>query len=283
MGSALADVRDFTVSVLDGMTGPEFPAGTVFSLLCPALEAESAVRQCVRWRTGETWLQVHGLTPGQVALAVDATRRLRSEHPLMAANAAGRLEPATAQRVVGGAAAWRRSPTRDLLVQMTGIDQMVSVALRGGPTEVCSLAFARVGRDFDDRELELLVSVQPFLQAVERHVQQLGRWRQDMGSTRDEAVAGARDAGLTGRELSVLVLLGQGCSAAGIARRLGCSPRTVQKHVGSIYRKLGVADRLTAVLEAQRRYLLPAPGRPFVPSPRRPPLEDTTAAPPVPS
>jgi DNA-binding CsgD family transcriptional regulator len=281
MGSALADVRDFSVSVLDGMTGPEFPADTVFSLLCPALGTGSAVRQCIRWRTGETWLQVHGLGPREVALAVDATRRLRSEHPLMVANAAGRLEPATAERAVGGASAWRRSPARDVLVQMTGVDQMVSLALRGGPTEVCALAFARAGRDFDDRELELLVSVQPFLQAVERHVQQLGRWRQGLGSSRDEAVASARDAGLTGRELSVLVLLGQGCSAAGIARRLGCSPRTVQKHVGNIYRKLGVADRLTAVLEAQRRCLLPAPGRPFVPSPRRPPLEDTTAAPPV--
>jgi DNA-binding NarL/FixJ family response regulator len=217
-----------------------------------------------------------------VALAVDATRRLRSEHPLMVANAAGRLEPATAQRAAGGASAWRRSPARDVLVEMTGADQMVSVALRGGPTEVCSLAFARAGRDFDDRELDLLVSVQPFLQAVERHVQQLGRWRQDMGSTRDEAVAGARDAGLTGRELSVLVLLGQGCSAAGIARRLGCSPRTVQKHVGSIYRKLGVADRLTAVLEAQRRGLLPTPGRPLVPRPRSAPLGDGAVGSPVP-
>jgi DNA-binding CsgD family transcriptional regulator len=277
MGSALADVRDFTVSVLDGMTGPEFPAGTVFALLCPALDSPSAVRQWIRWRTGETRLQTSGLDLREVDLAVDATRQLRYEHPLMVANAAGRLEPATAQRAVGGASAWRRSPARDVLVQLFGVDQMVSVALSGGPTEICSLAFARVGRDFDDRELELLVSVQPFLQAVERHVRQLERWRQDMASGRDDAVASACDAGLTGRELSVLVLLGQGCSAAGIARRLGCSPRTVQKHVGSIYRKLGVSDRLTAVLESQRRSLLPAPGRPVIPSPRPAPPGEGSA------
>jgi DNA-binding CsgD family transcriptional regulator len=242
------------------MTGPEFPADAVFDLLCPVLDTATAVRQCIEWRTGETQLQTYGLTATHVDLARAATRQHRSDHPLMAANAAGHLEPATAERAAGGRSSWRRSPVRDVLVQMAGVDQMVSVALRGGPTEVCSLAFARAGRDFDDRELELLVAVQPFLQAVERHVRQLGCWRQETAGMNGDACTGVRDAGLTGRELSVLVLLGQGCSAAAIARRLGCSPRTVHKHVGNIYRKLGVADRLTAVLEAQRRSILPGPG-----------------------
>lgn len=266
MGSALADVRDFTVSVLDAMTGPEFPAEAVFALLCPALDTTSAVRQCIDWRTGDTQLQTLGLDEAQVAMAVDATRRLRAQHPLMAANAAGHLEPATAQTVAGGASTWRRSPARDVLVQMIGMDQMVSVGLRGGPTEVCSLAFARAGHDFDDHEVALLVAVQPFLQAVERHVRQLDGWRRELAGTPGDPAAGARAAGLTGREVSVLVLLGKGCSAAAIARQLGCSPRTVQKHVGNIYRKLGVADRLTAVLEAQRRSLLPGP-RQVAPAP----------------
>ena len=59
MSSALADVRDFTVSVLDGMTGPEFPADAVFDLLCPVLDTATAVRQCIEWRTGETQLQTY--------------------------------------------------------------------------------------------------------------------------------------------------------------------------------------------------------------------------------
>jgi DNA-binding CsgD family transcriptional regulator len=265
MGSALADVRDFTVCVLDAITEPEFPADAVFALLCPVLDTSNAVRQCIRWRTGETHLQTHGLTAARVSLAVDATRRLRTEHPLMVANAAGHLEPATAQQAAGGRSSWQRSPARDALVQMSGMDQMVSVGLRGGPTEVCSLAFARGGRDFDDRELQFLVAVQPFLQAVERHVRQLDLWRHDPAGGPGDATTCVGDAGLTGRELTVLVLLGEGCSAVRIGRRLGCSPRTVQKHVGSIYRKLGVADRLTAVLEAQRRSILPMPGH--VPAP----------------
>jgi DNA-binding NarL/FixJ family response regulator len=36
-----------------------------------------------------------------------------------------------------------------------------------------------------------------------------------------------------------------------IARRLGISPRTVEKHSEALRRKLGTADRTTSVLRAQ--------------------------------
>jgi len=52
---------------------------------------------------------------------------------------------------------------------------------------------------------------------------------------------------LTGRELSVLHLLSEGCTATAIAHRLGISPRTVHVHLQNVYRKLGVSDRLVAV------------------------------------
>ena len=62
--------------------------------------------------------------------------------------------------------------------------------------------------------------------------------------------------GLTGRELAVLHLLVEGCTAVAMAHRLGISVRTVQKHLEHVYRKLGVADRLGAVLTAQRAGLI---------------------------
>ena len=58
-------------------------------------------------------------------------------------------------------------------------------------------------------------------------------------------------AGLTGRELTVLGLLRDGRTAHAIAHRLGISPRTVHTHLANLYRKLGVNDRLQAVLVAQ--------------------------------
>jgi DNA-binding NarL/FixJ family response regulator len=61
---------------------------------------------------------------------------------------------------------------------------------------------------------------------------------------------------LTERELAVLHLLVEGCTAVAMAHRLGISVRTVQKHLEHVYRKLGVTDRLRAVLAAQRAGLL---------------------------
>ena len=62
--------------------------------------------------------------------------------------------------------------------------------------------------------------------------------------------------GLTCRELAVLHLLVEGCTAVAMAHRLGISVRTVQKHLEHVYRKLGVTDRLRAVLAAQEAGLL---------------------------
>lgn len=66
----------------------------------------------------------------------------------------------------------------------------------------------------------------------------------------------ARELGLTERELEVLQLLARGLLATSIASRLSLSPRTVHKHLGNIYEKMGVHDRLVAVSLARRRGLV---------------------------
>jgi DNA-binding CsgD family transcriptional regulator len=60
-------------------------------------------------------------------------------------------------------------------------------------------------------------------------------------------------SGLTPRELSVLTLVAHGLTAAAVARRLDVAERTVHKHLERVYTKLGVGDRVSAVLAAQRR------------------------------
>ncbi len=53
---------------------------------------------------------------------------------------------------------------------------------------------------------------------------------------------------LTAQERNVSLLLCEGMTAVAIAHRLEISPRTVEKHLENIYAKLGVCDRLGAVL-----------------------------------
>jgi HD-GYP domain-containing protein (c-di-GMP phosphodiesterase class II) len=64
-------------------------------------------------------------------------------------------------------------------------------------------------------------------------------------------------AGLTRREVEVLVLLAYGQSNKAIADRLVITPKTVGNHVEHIYRKIGCSTRAAASLFAMQRGLLP--------------------------
>jgi DNA-binding NarL/FixJ family response regulator len=62
----------------------------------------------------------------------------------------------------------------------------------------------------------------------------------------------AHPAHLTGREVEVLALLSRGLRNADIAAQLFISPKTVERHLSSIFLKLKVDNRAAAVTEAAR-------------------------------
>jgi HD-GYP domain-containing protein (c-di-GMP phosphodiesterase class II) len=64
-------------------------------------------------------------------------------------------------------------------------------------------------------------------------------------------------AGLTQREVEVLVLLARGLSNKAIAAQLVVSPKTVGSHIEHIYRKIGCSTRAAASLFAMQHRLLP--------------------------
>jgi DNA-binding NarL/FixJ family response regulator len=68
--------------------------------------------------------------------------------------------------------------------------------------------------------------------------------------TAAEAISAPSLDSLTDRELEILRLLAGGLSNAEIADRLVVSETTVKSHVSSVLRKLGVRDRVQAVIAA---------------------------------
>ncbi|HJQ48701.1 MAG TPA: HD domain-containing phosphohydrolase [Amycolatopsis sp.] len=63
-------------------------------------------------------------------------------------------------------------------------------------------------------------------------------------------------AGLTAREVEVLVLIAHGAQTSEVARRLGISRKTAGTHIERIYAKTGASSRSTATLFALRNGLL---------------------------
>jgi len=64
---------------------------------------------------------------------------------------------------------------------------------------------------------------------------------------------------VTNRERDVLQLLAEGLSARMIAKRLGISERTVNTHVGNLYRRMGVTNRVDAIRAGMRAGLVEFP------------------------
>lgn len=134
-----------------------------------------------------------------------------------------------------------RAP-HDELFGPIALNQQLSIIYRlDGPMHR-TFVLGRGGRDFSDDDLVVARYVQRAVVALDVQTRLIAHL-----SAGPQVPTGVEEAELTGRELSVLGLLSEGNSTRMIGRRLGCSPRTVEKHLENTYRKLGVRDRLNAV------------------------------------
>ena len=116
------------------------------------------------------------------------------------------------------------------------LSQQLALPFSYDEAGLTAFVLAQPGADFGDEDFSLARRIQPLLTLLGRHYSAL-----------EATPAGAASLGLSERELVVLDLLSRGLTAAAIGRRLSISPRTVQVHLGNVYRKLGVHDRLMAV------------------------------------
>ena len=166
-----------------------------------------------------------------------------SDDPLIEPVARGDLAPRTAARAFGPEV-WASSSRRAACLRVCGVDQVATLPLSAGP-DLCLAMFGRAGDDFTDEDLGRLASVRPVIADL-------------VALAGVPAPRGPVDRPrLTVRETEVLALLSRGYTCSRIARSLGASPRTVEVHLGRIYAKLGVRDRLSAVLAAYDLALIP--------------------------
>jgi DNA-binding CsgD family transcriptional regulator len=126
------------------------------------------------------------------------------------------------------------------VAQKIGVDQMLATALMPGSLHVC-VSLNRVGSDFAPTAVDVLTRLRPLLT---RRVARLAA-----GQPMVAWVTAA--AQLTARQEQVLRLVADGLTDAAIGHRLGCSPRTVDKHLEHVYRRLGVSCRTAAIAAAR--------------------------------
>jgi DNA-binding CsgD family transcriptional regulator len=238
----------------------EFPVAVIGRGLIESFGADYAA---VTWRRADGSSGLDSVTrPGAAhgghseadatELAMVAVRSpLLDHHPLVRWYlATGSGAPQSLRRVPDVLRSARSAEAVDFLHQI-GSDQEASIPLHLRGVAHHAIVFGRSGReDFSDEDMAVARRLQPLLLAVHRQANGPGcslpdPWR--------------RDLGLSGRELAVLQLLATGRTAGAIGWTLGCSPRTVQKHVEHVYRKLGVTDRVNAVRIGREAGLLPIP------------------------
>jgi DNA-binding CsgD family transcriptional regulator len=180
--------------------------------------------------------------------AVEEWVEHQAEHPLVRWFGTTRdLEPMTMGRVPAAVVDRRDVSSARALLASPDVTEQLAVPVRLGLRQHGTFVLSRGGGDFTDEQLRLACQLQPLLMLLER--------QRSAEAQRSCGAGLAREHGLTGRESAVLALLAQGLTATAIGGRLGCSARTVEKHVEHMYRKLGVRDRLSAIrcAEAHQR------------------------------
>ena len=214
-------------------------------------------------------------SPGQIVPTTQFDE-FRHAHPLARHyEQTADLYPRTISDVVDRS--WYRSAYADAMRSTVGAWHQLSIPLAATSGRHRGYAVVRSGRDdFTARDRAYARRLQPLLVQIDRHHREIHRLRaaeRHLPQPRLQSAAPAAqpldraaDYRLTPRELIVLSLLADGLTAAAISQRLGISPHTVTKHQEHLYRKLGVSDRLTAVLRGQRLGLL-TPGDPTAPYP----------------
>jgi DNA-binding NarL/FixJ family response regulator len=179
---------------------------------------------------------------GDGRAAVDAVARLRPDVVLMDIRMPVMDGIEATRRIVGS------TSTRVVILTTFDLDEYVYEALRGGAT----------GFLLKDAPPEQMVAAVHAAASGDALISPsvTRRLLAEFVRRPDPADAAEQLAALTEREREVLLRLGRGMSNAEIARELFLGEATVKTHVGNLLAKLGLRDRVQAVVFAYERGLV---------------------------
>jgi LuxR family maltose regulon positive regulatory protein len=170
-------------------------------------------------------------------------------------------QPATARELAS--AMPRNSPRRDLIAALLLTQAAIHEGDDNAATANATYAFELAQRHgFVHAVVDTASEVLPLFDRVARtgaDNDYVARLRRAVGHTPasvDSHVVAASDLRLSPRELDVLRYLATELSLREIAQALFVSPNTVKSHVRHVYRKLGAADRDSAVARARALRIL---------------------------
>lgn len=197
-------------------------ARTEESVVCP----EEALHEARRWPDYRAHLGQDPLLRHYATTSDSAARRLSE---------------------VAEAGAFQRSEVYQHYYRVAELKHQLALPVRGVPGQLIGFTLCRAsGRDFTDRDGDALSLLAPHLARL--HRQSVGAAPSVARPAEPELPAQRPDrpVPLTQREREVLERSRAGSTSSRLARELGISHRTVDKHLENAYRKLGVTNRVAA-------------------------------------
>jgi DNA-binding CsgD family transcriptional regulator len=230
------------VALTELQTGPDVDLAA-FRLIRGTIESDEVMHVQVALTGEDTTLRTG---PDLLAdeAATQALARVGHLHPAVLSylEPGDDRSPRRVSDVVSNQRWWSSSPYSEVFRERGGRYQL-SLVTRLSATTGAGWVLTRCSHDFTDDDVEVARLLLPQLVTMG-----------ELAKTKPAAEACCDP--LTTRERAVLDLLATGISAAAIAHRLGITEATTRKHLAHIYAKLGVHDRLSAVLALGRPHFM---------------------------
>lgn len=221
---------------LDALTRPPNDARieAIMSAICRLTGSDVVLHQLIG--TGRDPVATIRLWPSDVGNERMSEEFLRAgvpPHPLLVHSLRTRRLDIVAVDQLCGRRGWRSSAAFDVVSSVFGVTEQVCIPLAFEAATFRSVVISRADREYGPRELDAALWIQRSMR---------------LGASLDVRVDPRLGvACLSPRERQVMLALAGGRTRSAAARELGISPRTMDKHLENIFRRLGVSSLVGAL------------------------------------